>query len=206
MTNIEAAGNQVTHEMPAPRSDLYAVVAPRWFTAMLRFQTAALVAITAWFAFRSWSEIPVAIKLLLWVLWPALSFVALHPTKGWGRFSTQPFLLANRSGMYFPSHRPYVLGQTSTSSWLFVPWHNIANLRVDKFSDSDGTSACAAFDVRASEEHIGEFFLGRTKAQVQAPASDAMQSREFVAVAFYAHRPPHPRKVVENLANLRDPA
>ncbi len=186
--------NRVLSVLPVPGGDSYTALAPKWFTHLLRLVSLAFGLAVLWFSVHDWSSMPLWVQALACVLVPAFFLMAFHP-RGWAQFSSTPFFHADDLGMYFPSTRPQVLGSTAPPRWLFVPWENISNLRVDKAVTSEGKSTCAAFDVVATPDEVSEFLY------------DALATKHFggtgsTAVAFYLHWPPHPRKVVASLLEL----
>lgn len=186
--------NMILDTLPVRRGECYRVLAPRWLTLLLRLASAMFGLVTLWAAVRYWSEMPVWVNGLVCVLVPAFLIMAFHP-RGWARFSTNPFLVADRRGLYFPSLRPRVLGQPAPVRWLFVPWSNVSNMREAKAASADGTCRCAAFDVYASADEVNEFF--------NPDLIDKRQTRpDHVPVSFYEHGIPHPREVLSRLRLL----
>ena len=147
---------------------------------------------------------PTLARGLVCLLVPAFLLMSFHP-RGWARLSTEPSLVADSRGVYFPSLRVLAsrgLGPVAggkQSRWLFVPWSNIADLREDKAYVDDGWSACAAFDVVASTDEVAEFFHDDLKTK-RMPRSGSK------AVAFYVTSPPRPRTVIAALESLRKEA
>ena len=197
MTEGPVLTNEVVSEMPPLDGDCYVALAPKWFTFLLRFFTGSFTAMVTWFTVRGWSGIPLGFQILLCILLPTFFFMALHP-KGWASFSIKPFFVANELGMYFPSHRKYVVGAPNRNDWLLVPWENISNIRLDEFSGYESMTECAAFDVRASVKEVKRYFIGTLdrRPESRLRVIDLETPTSKVSVAFYTHRPPHPRKVV----------
>jgi hypothetical protein len=196
--------NKILPEMPALTSDVYAPVMPMWLANTLRLLSVTLAVYMAYLGYNEWSNMPTFAKVIICILSSAFFFFSLSSEKGWALYAKNPFFLADRSGMYFRHNQAFTtfIGNNNqdkkhkSQQWLFVPWSNIANIRVARVgSTTDGYSDAAAFDVIATAEEIRAFFDDDLKDK--KPIQSGMQ-----AVCFYQNMPPSPRKVVAQLQTM----
>ena len=195
--------NKRLPEMPTLTSDAYAAVMPLWLVNALRVFSLLFSLGAAWLGFQDWATIPLFAKVIICILAPTFFFLAISSKKGWALYATNPFFLADSSGMYF-RHKDALttfIGNNNqdkrekSKQWLFVPWHNISNIRVGMVSSSDGYSAGAVFDVYASAEEVVAFFYEGLKDKQPLQA-------EIKAVCFYQNAAPGPKKVVAHLQEM----
>jgi hypothetical protein len=194
--------NKLLPEMPNLGSEAYAPKMPEWFTNLLRLISVLFAVGVAWLGFREWAKMPLFAQIIVCILPPAFFFSAFS-SRGWALYSSTPFFLANRLGMYFKHKNALIthLGKGAEAensrrkSWLFVPWENIANIRVSKVTTHDGSFNGAVLDVKATKEELDQFF-GRRRVDEKLLQDDS------VTVAFYMNVPPMPRKVVTVLQDM----
>ena len=158
--------NGIMAELPTPEGDYYTVMAPHWFAFPVRGASVAFGIAALWFIVPVWKEMPLWSLIIACIVVTSFVYVALN-SKGWIRFLTTPLLHADHLGIYLPSHQSRTLGEKVSQRWLFVPWGNISDVRVDKTydGDCDGRSVvkCAAIDVVAASDEIDEFFFDLTE-------------------------------------------
>jgi hypothetical protein len=195
--------NKILPEMPTLTGEVYAPVMPMWLANSLRLFSLLFSLGAAWLGFHDWSNMPTFAKVIICILSPVFFFSALSSKKGWALYAKNPFFLADRSGMYFRHNQAFTtfIGNNNqdkkhqSQQCLFVPWNNIANIRVSKVSADDGYIDGAVFDVNARAEEVKAFFDVDLKDK--NPIQAGMQ-----AVCFYHNMPPTPRKVVAHLQEM----
>lgn len=196
--------NKLLSEMPNLGSEAYAPVMPKWFTNLLRLVSLSFAIATVWGSVRSWVTLPWWVQILVCILVPVFFFAAIH-SNGWAYYSSSPFLLADRFGMYFKHKNALTThigkgAQTENSRrkcWLFVPWENISNIRVSKVKTHEGSFNGAMLDVKATADELDSFFGVR-----QADKDKITLPDGSVSVGFYMNVPPTPRKVVTVLQEM----
>lgn len=195
--------NKILPEMPTLTGEVYAPTMPMWLAHGLRLFSLLFSLAVAWFGFHDWSNMPAFAKVIVCILAPAFFYFSLSSEKGWALYAKNPFFLADQSGMYFRHNQAFTtfMGNNNqnkkrnSQQCLFVPWSNIANIRVGKVSGSDGDVDGAIFDVNASAKEIEAFFDASVKDK--KPIQTDMQ-----AVCFYQNMPPTPCKVVAHLQSM----
>lgn len=180
---------------PPAAASTYVHSTPRGLVAGVRvgFCVAGLTLVGL--AMTDWPSMPVWARALCVVLAPALAGLALWP-RAW-RSSTK--FTAGPAGVCFPANDLLVLslGGPNASEWLFVPWGDVAELRLSR-SRGDDSSACLAFDVRVDPVHQARFF-GRV-----ARAADRPDDPPGLVHAAFDDNPPAPAHTLRRLIALRD--
>ena len=195
--------NKILSEMPILTDGTYAPIMPLWLVNGLRIFSVLFSLYVAWLGYLDWSKMPIFAKVTICLLAPAFLYFSLSSKKGWATYVSNPFFLADHKGVYLRHQNAFTtfLGSSNqdkkrqSQQCLFVPWCNIANIRIGSVSSSDGYSTAAVFDVKASAEEIANFFDDGLK--------DKMPTQENMkAVCFYHNSVPSPSKVVAHLQEM----
>lgn len=195
--------NKILPEMPILTGEVYTPVMSIWLVNGLRLFSILFSLGAAWLSYHDWANMPTFAKLIVCILAPVFFFSSLSSKKGWALYAKNPFFLADQTGMYFRHNQAFItyIGNKNqdtkhqSQQCLFVPWSNIANIRVGKVSSEDGYTDGAIFDVNASAEEIKAFF------DIDLKDKKPIQA-DIQAVCFYQNSLPSPRKVVEQLQNM----
>lgn len=119
---------------------------PRWVN---RLRRSLLVLSGGALAYTTLSAptLPLLLALPLWIASALAMLVALWLSPAAIHF------VSDSQGIYFPSRPSAGLrGPARPQTWLFVPWSNIAAIRVQLLLDESGSTKGVAFRVRASEQ------------------------------------------------------
>jgi len=195
--------NIVVAELPTPEGDYYTIMTPRWFAFMARVATASFGIAVIWFVVPVWREVPPWALFIACIVIIALLVIAIN-SKGWNRFLQTPLLHADQLGIYLPSHKPRTIGEKVSPRWLFVPWENLSNIRVDKAyiptCDERGVVSCAAIEVVATSDEVDEYFFDLTERR-----STRSIVKKIVPVGFYIRNIiglPEVKEVVEKITMM----
>lgn len=182
--------NQILTNMPAVDDRTYAPHMPEWLKICIRISLAAMTAALAYLTGQNSAVMPLWTKILVFILIPAFAWMFLNG-KMWRML---PYFMADTKGMYFISNSSRINGTRR----LFVPWQNIRNIRPARADDGENTLS-ATLDIKASHEHIAEFFNmhGAPK-----PRFEAIAESEYIPVIFYNNLPPSPKAVVKQLIKI----
>lgn len=189
----DSAATQIV-ESPPRAAETYIHQTPPWLAASFRIALFVTSVATIALSVENWATMPNFAKLLALVIATSLPAFSVWP-RPWKSLIK---FIADSKGIYFPSNSQLVLSLSSplTSKWLFVPWRKIENVRLSTETGGEGGPS-VAFDARVSTDERETFFK-----HVGVPRDRPIPSSEVV-YASYDDSPPHPKKTLKILVDLR---
>ena len=130
--------------------------APIWTVYLARIMAACLALLVCYFAVKLQSRLPQYSTGLLFFAAAALIVIAAFAgTPGKVHF------ICDRKGFYFPERRTwFALPWARTDNWLFVPWENIADIRIEHIIHAESVSSGIVFSIKATHHESRTYFSG----------------------------------------------
>lgn len=186
--------NRELSVLPALGSEAYEHRPPVWLVQTVRGLLALGGLVLLWQMVGD--DAPLLLRVFLGGLAAAFWFF-VFTRQIWGKVVR---FVADRQGIYFPSNDLYagVVGRrVQVHHWLFVPWCNISNLRLDQVRDSDGQPRpCVAFEVQLAGSQEANFFY--YVAEPDGQRYDIHGARSLA----YGDNPPAPKDTLIRLQRL----
>lgn len=187
--------NRILTNLPVLGSDAYEHRTPAWLVNSVRGILALAGLYLLWETVSG--DEPLLLRAIMGLLVAGFWFF-VFTRQIWGKVVR---FTADRQGIYFPCNDLLVsvLGRrVHVQQWLFVPWCNISNLRLDQVRDSDGQACpCIAFEVQLSGSQEADFFQHIEHPDSQRYSADGARS------LAYGDNPPSPQDTLTKLQNLR---
>ena len=151
----DAAHNLKLAAKPSVSTPHYIFGMPGWAVNMAQIAMGTLSVVSGYFAFALHGRLPALATVCMGIAAIALLALAVYP--GIGRKKT--CFICDRNGMYFPRPSGWFAGG-GMGSWLFVPWGNISNVRVEPVISGESLVEGVVFSVRLLLQEERAFFSG----------------------------------------------
>jgi len=191
--------NKILGARPVFGDDHFAYRTPRWVDVTYRGLFVSIAGLLAYLAL-SLNGIPSMLTALLWLASGSLILIALRPRSE----AASIYFVCDHEGIYFPSSRAQsVVAPRTDIPWLYVPWRNISDIRIQLLLDETANTKGVVFAVVASAAEEREF-LTRHRVRLDRGAPESgFGKKYFVGFSNFFHR--H-KDVISNIERFQTTA
>lgn len=167
--------NRILTERPIFADDHFIFSMPSWLETFY-FGFALLLAGFLAYLALTLDSISAPLTIALWLASGILGLFSLYRRSK----KLPPHFACDHQGLYFPTYKaPLTISSRKEDQWLYIPWHNISDIKVHLLFDESATTKGVVFSVVATELERREF-LGRHAILHASRASESNASKTFL--------------------------